>query len=53
MKQFSDWKFKTEDLARQQRYKRFLMGQISVTSEEEPETMWVNVEEKTEPVNQK
>ena len=38
-KMFAEWKLKTADLASQQRYKWFLVGQILVASEEELETM--------------
>ena len=50
---FSQWKINTEALASQQGNKRFLIGQMSVSSEEELYTMWGSVEAETDQVKQK
>ena len=52
-KKFSQCKRKTETLASQQGYKRFLICLISVSSEWELETIWATVETETNPVKQK
>ena len=43
-KKFAEWKRKTEALAAQQGYKRFLMSEVEVPTEEELETEWSKVE---------
>ena len=47
-KKFAEWKRKTEALASQQGYKRYLTSKVAVMSESELEDLWVKVEAETD-----
>lgn len=52
-KKFAEWKRKTEALAAQQGYMRFLKSEVEVPTEEELETEWAKVEAESDPDAQK
>ena len=52
-KKFAEWKRKTEALASQQGYKRYLTTNVAVVSESDLEDLWAKVEAETDTGKQK